>query len=84
MKEHIKTDCTDPECSGDCMDCCCFICTTCGLGEGCLTTECPGEPVFAEHADSVYDGLEDYRNGTWVNKHSPSAPGWHHAPENRK
>ncbi|KVV40825.1 hypothetical protein WT27_12910 [Burkholderia territorii] len=40
------------------------ICKVCGLGEGSLTTECPGERSGAK-ADDVYAGKIDYVDGRW-------------------
>lgn len=40
------------------------ICKVCGLGEGSLTTECPGERS-GENADDVYAGNIDYVDGHW-------------------
>ena len=42
------------------------ICKVCGLYEGSLTTDCPGERVDGDSADKVYQGKMDYRNGEWV------------------
>ena len=50
------------------------ICKVCGLVEGCLTTDCPGENVYAEKNETIYNGQIDYRNGQWVNEPSPHSP----------
>lgn len=36
------------------------VCTVCGLVDGCLTTDCPGEPVYRSHGEAVYQGELDY------------------------
>ncbi len=41
------------------------VCAVCGLAEGSLTSECPGEPSPVR-GNAVYAGLQDYRNGRWV------------------
>lgn len=41
------------------------ICKVCGLAEGCLTTDCPGEKIKAGCQDAIYDGLLDFSNGQW-------------------
>lgn len=52
------------------------VCTVCGLIEGCLTSECPGEPSWEEHNEAVYHGEKDFRDGRWqegvVSPHSPA------------
>lgn len=77
MSNHTKAACPYTDCGGMCQYCCCFICARCGLGEGCLTTDCPGadrpnEPI----ADKIYDGKLDYRGGKWVEECSPSSPAY--------
>lgn len=48
------------------------VCKVCGLGEGTMTTDCPGEQSWSK-ADEIYNGRLDYREGEgWVNKLSPS------------
>ncbi|QST02762.1 hypothetical protein IMZ31_19625 (plasmid) [Pontibacillus sp. ALD_SL1] len=47
------------------------ICDVCGLVEGSLTTDCPGEPSYKQ-ADEVYERKLDYRSEEgWVSKFSP-------------
>jgi len=74
MNHEMITDCGG-DCGGTCFVCCCGYCNNCGLAEGCLTTECPGEPSFVEHGDDVYKGREDFVDGEWkqglVSKYSP-------------
>lgn len=50
------------------------ICRVCGLAEGCLTTDCPGEDVYVDRHDDVYSGKIDYRNGQWVEACTPHSP----------
>jgi hypothetical protein len=72
--EHIqRTDCNG-DCGGTCSVCCLFICKVCGLFEGCLTSDCPGEASYKEHSDAVYAGKEDFRDGKWVEACSPHSP----------
>jgi hypothetical protein len=71
--EHIKTECKDDSCGGMCSYCCLFICSTCHLGEGCLTSECPGTPSGMK-SDAVYDGQTDFCDGKWVSSCSPHSP----------
>ena len=53
------------------------ICTTCGLVEGSLTSECPGVQSYSEKADDVYAGKIDFKSGRWVNEPSDHSPaGW--------
>jgi hypothetical protein len=53
------------------------ICALCGLYEGSLTTDCPGVECYGSHADAVYAGHIDYRDGVWVMAASPHCPaGW--------
>jgi len=51
------------------------VCIRCGLVEGSLTTDCPGEPSYVDHSDEVYAGKKDFIEGKgWVqqtSKHSP-------------
>jgi hypothetical protein len=64
--KHIAKEC-------DCGEVCCsicggglFICEVCGLAEGSLTTDCPGEPAN-KYDEDVYNGKVDYREGQgWV------------------
>jgi hypothetical protein len=76
--EHAYKTRQDCDCSGDINCWVCegglFICKACGLLEGSLTTECPGVPSFSEHARNVYEGLEDFVGGEWVNTPSPHSP----------
>lgn len=44
------------------------VCARCGLGEGSLTTHCPGVDAF-EHGDAVYRGNEDFIDGMWRRGH---------------
>lgn len=51
------------------------VCETCGLYEGSLTSECPGEESYRLHADAVYAGDEDFRDGKWhTGMKSPACP----------
>lgn len=58
--------CNNPDCGGTCIYCTLDICKVCGLGEGSLTSECPGINSL-EMADEIYDGLKDFKNGKWIN-----------------
>lgn len=71
FEEH--TNCDKPHC----MICDGGLshCTTCGLFEGSLTTECPGVQCYAEKADDVYAGKLDFLDGEWVERAaSPYSP----------
>jgi len=50
------------------------ICTVCGLIEGSLTTDCPGEDCWLARGDAIYAGKIDFREGAWVALPSPHAP----------
>lgn len=55
------------------------LCSTCGLLEGALTTDCPGERVPSHKVDQIYSqGNLDYREaeGGWVNKPNPTNQWW--------
>jgi hypothetical protein len=73
--EHIFETHTDCDKVG-CMVCDggLSICTTCGLIEGSLTTECPGTSSFGSYSDAVYKGHLDFRKGGWVGVVSPYSP----------
>lgn len=61
--------CTD---RGECLLCSLSVCKACGLYEGSLTTDCPGESVPYDVSEKVYKEKLDYReNEGWVNKFSP-------------
>lgn len=52
------------------------LCQVCGLTEGCLTTDCPGQDAFKTHNEAVYAGELDYIDGRgWVEQASPHSPG---------
>lgn len=51
------------------------ICKVCGLGEGSLTTECPGEQS-GEMGEAVYEGKLDYVEGSWQPKLNPTNRMW--------
>lgn len=80
MSEHIKQACTSDTCGGTCAACTLFVCAACGLSEGALTSECPGEVgdvrfgLWSDRADAVYDGRLDFRGGQWVEETSPHSP----------
>lgn len=71
--ERLK-NCGNPDCIS-CVVCDCYVCARCHLLEGGLTSECPGVDSFADHADKVYQGEEDFVGGAWVtgacSPHSP-------------
>jgi hypothetical protein len=58
---------------GECNLCVLSVCKVCGLLEGSLTTDCPGENSM-KRSDEIYTSKLDYREseGGWVNKFSPS------------
>lgn len=73
--KHIyetHTDCRTPYCPV--CDGGLAICTVCGLIEGSLTTDCPGQESWKQCGDAVYAGLIDFRNGEWVDVQSPYCP----------
>lgn len=74
---EFVTACSNPDCGGSCFICCCGYCRRCGLFEGALTTDCPGEDVYRTHADAVYAGGLDYRQGVWLLEDSPHSPAAH-------
>lgn len=41
------------------------VCKVCGGAGGDLPSECPGVKMSSTQRDMVYNGLLDYRNGTW-------------------
>lgn len=50
-----------------------YYCTTCGLAEGSLTTDCCGYKVSGELSESVYGGSDDYREDTgWCKLPNPT------------
>lgn len=57
---------------GECQTCTLSVCKVCGLFEGSLTTDCPGERVSYDMGEEIYTRKLDYREGEgWVNKFSP-------------
>ena len=53
------------------------ICKACGLGEGALTTHCPGVPADGDKVDGVYAGKLDFRYGRWMaGKKAPTQRMW--------
>lgn len=49
------------------------VCKVCGLAEGTLTTDCPGEPVPQNKEDLIYAGELDYRGGQgWIEAWNPT------------
>jgi hypothetical protein len=53
------------------------LCKVCGLFEGSLTTDCPGEKVSGKKGDEIYAGKIDYRDSEgWVNKKNPTNEMW--------
>lgn len=78
---HETCDCykRDSEYYQPCMVCDggLAICSVCGLMEGSITTDCPGEECWAERGDDIYTGKLDYREGEgWVNKKNPTNQIW--------
>lgn len=78
MAEHIYYDgCETGDCGGGCWYCTLAICKACGLVEGSLTTDCPGEEVFLEKSDDIYNGKLDYKEGLgWVEELNPTNISW--------
>lgn len=57
---------------GECQLCALDVCKVCGLYEGALTTDCPGDHVSYDKSEEIYHHKLDYREGEgWVNKFSP-------------
>jgi len=54
-----------------------YCCKICGLIEGSLTTDCPGEEAWAEKNEDIYAGEIDFRDGQWVEETSPHSPQIH-------
>ncbi|QMI49724.1 hypothetical protein [Burkholderia sp. MBR-1] len=52
------------------------VCKVCGLGESCLTTECPGMNACGDIADAVYAGRLDFLDGQWQQKANPTNQMW--------
>jgi hypothetical protein len=57
----------------ECNLCALSWCKVCGLFEGGLPTDCPGEKISEALATKIYEEKLDYREaeGGWVNKFSP-------------
>ncbi|PEH40476.1 hypothetical protein CRM94_17335 [Burkholderia gladioli] len=51
------------------------ICMVCGLGEGTLTTHCPGERS-GKYGDDVYAGKVDFVGDRWIAKPNPTNQTW--------
>lgn len=58
------------------------ICKVCKLGEGALTTDCPGIPS-GKMADDVYVGKTDYVDGHWQARKNPTNQMWDRLGETR-
>ena len=43
-----------------------FSCDVCGSAEGATTSECPGRRMTGDELKYVYEGLLDFKGGTWV------------------
>lgn len=72
--EHKRYECNCHETGCQYCDGGLFTCVKCGLIEGSLTTDCPGEMCWIEKGDDVYKGLIDFRDGKWIkgiSLHSP-------------
>ena len=68
--DHVWMEDDDPDCIYNQIS----VCEKCGLLEGCLTTECPGEESYKEYSDMVYEGTMDFRNGEWLEACSIHSP----------
>ena len=68
----ITTDCGKRDCAG-CVVCNCGVCSVCGLYEGALTTDCPGQQVDFDTSQKIYNSAKlDFRNGAWVEEPNPT------------
>lgn len=66
--KHVKKECVDAECTGDCNVCSLFICSVCNCAECELATDCPGGPVSEINRELICAGHADFVNGKWVCK----------------
>lgn len=72
MEHQLEYRCHTNSFCGSCMGCNLPVCQKCGLYEGGLTTDCPGEIVSEQDTDRIYkNGDLDYRGDEWVNKPNP-------------
>ena len=54
-----------------------ILCKVCGLLEGALTTDCPGEKVSMDVSDCIYAGEIDYKDDKgWVTEYNPINISW--------
>jgi len=78
--KHVYEDHTGKDCQKtNCVICDggLAVCTVCGLFEGSLTTDCPGEPSYRKYGDQIYKGELDYKEGQgWVNEKNPTNQSW--------
>ena len=51
------------------------VCVVCELGEGALTTECPGFPA-GQYSDLTCGGRLDFQRGRWVREKNPTNQMW--------
>lgn len=60
---------------GECNLCVLDVCKVCGMAEGELTTDCPGEHSNDKQCTDSYSGYSDFRDsqGGWVELPNPSA-----------
>ncbi|CVK18498.1 hypothetical protein [Sporomusa sphaeroides] len=81
--DHQYREPKDCNCNGEpgCMVCDggLSICKVCGLMEGSLTTDCPGE-WSGKKSEEIYAGNLDYREGQgWVEEKNPTNQMWERA-----
>lgn len=64
--KHTELKCTNPNCSGDCMVCNLFVCSSCGAYEGGLTSECPNKKIHIAVQEAICKEKIDFINGKWI------------------
>ncbi len=79
--KHVYITPQDCDCKGKVPHCIiceggALVCKICGLAEGSLTTDCPGEDSVSK-TDDIYSGQLDYRDGCgWVEEKNPTNQLW--------
>ncbi len=76
MHHDYKTS-TDCGCANPCCIICVgglAVCKICGLFEGSLTTDCPGQECWRDRHQDIYAGRIDFRAGQWVDEVSVHSP----------
>jgi hypothetical protein len=64
--QHVRQECTDPDCTGNCNLCNLFMCKVCKGAEGSLPTDCPGRKLTDAEEDAIMAGRLDFKNGEWA------------------